>query len=106
MLHPIGSSEAAVCRFCLSISPLPSSDDHIDENPGWVSCLALLCGNGTSSSDDLSVKVSIVAYTLFTPRGSSCASLMVIIIALWVESLLSLPLSEVFKPMTGCRSLR
>ena len=61
----------------------------------------LLCGNGTSTSDDSSAEVSSIAYVLFTSRGSPCASLMMIILALQIESLLSLLLSKVFKSMTG-----
>ena len=67
--------------------------------------LALLRGNTTSSSNDSSAEVSSVTCAVFTSKGSPRASLMVITLALWVESLLSLPASEVSRPMTGRRSL-
>ena len=58
-------------------------------------CLVLLHGNGTSSSDDSSAEVSSIVYMVFTSRGSPHTSLMVIILALWVESSLSLPLRDI-----------
>ena len=66
--------------------------------------LALIHDNGTSSSDNSSAEVPSVAYMVFTSRESPHTSLM-IILALWVESSLSLPLYEVSKPMMGRRSL-
>ena len=106
----VGSSEAAVCRFCLSISLHTHTHTHTYPVIWWshrwqpgvgLLHLALLCGNDTSSSDSLSAEVSSIAYVLFTSRRSPHTLLMVIILALWVERSLSLPLSKVFKPMTG-----
>ena len=103
--NQVGSLEAAVCGFYLSISPPPPIWWSHRWQPGaGLLHLVFLRGNGTSSLDDSSAEVSSVAYALFTSWGSMRTSWMVIILALGVESSLSLSLSEVFKPIMGHRS--
>lgn len=89
----------------------PQSHDHICGNMEPVTCawcsfvvIQLWLPPRTTHFQKCHLMHLYQAQGLLASEGSPCTSLMVIILALWVEDSLSLPLSKAFEPIMGCRS--